>query len=136
MSVVVAGTSHQLDVALRVVAGYAFATVDFDWQPTKPSVGDRPASGSIGRWAYRTYDCVPPAAGNDLAGIDLFIADGLNGQLRASTVAAIVTVAPEVSVALGAIAPNTTSGNCRSRISSAFQSRGTPPGMCGEPGAS
>lgn len=88
---------------IELIAGYAFAQVedppgrspDGRYAPDPPT--HRP------RWGYRTYDCVPPTGGHRLAGVDLLIAAGLNGDLTVGRVGAIQAAAPEVSNLLRAL---------------------------------
>lgn len=84
--------------------GYAFCTERLGWQPdpavTATSLATAPDAPTVGRWAYGTYDCIPPHPGPRLAGVDLFVADGLNGRMRAENIAAIRAVSGPVSDAL------------------------------------
>lgn len=55
------------------------------------------------RWAYRTYDCIPRDPSLRLQGVDLFIADGINGRLSGRIAAGLLAAVDEVSAALADI---------------------------------
>lgn len=104
MDVVVGGALYPVQQALSVCVGYAFAKRPLNWVAEPVVAGTPLAAGprplELGRWAYGTYDNVPPDPSPELRGVDLFVADGLNGQMRAGTIATIMAVADEVSAAL------------------------------------
>lgn len=101
----VADGAVEPDEAVLVALGYAFANRKFIWKERRGAVGERPNAALVGRWAYRTYDCVKANESPELSGLDLFITAGLNGQPHARTVASLLAVAPEVSEALTALPP-------------------------------
>lgn len=91
--------------AFHAVLGYAFCARPFVWRKPRRGTGAGPEAQSMCRWAYRTYDCVEPHPDEGLAGIDLFVAAGLNARLDASAVASLIAVEPEVSAALRHLPP-------------------------------
>jgi hypothetical protein len=100
VAVPVAGELVEPNEALHAVLGYAFATHTYSWRPPEGAVGDAPKATTVPRWAYRAYDCVPPAPGAALGGTDLFVAGALNAAIDARTIASVLAVEPEVSAAL------------------------------------
>ncbi len=97
----VAGSNYTAAETTAICAGYAFAErPQLGWKPPRvldDPMFDTPQVGTAGRWAYRTYDCVTAGPGPRLSDVDVFVADGLNGQMRAHTIGAVHAVASEVS---------------------------------------
>ena len=108
LTVPVAGMRVPFEKALAIIVGYCYGEEPQRW--TKPSLGvGTDLSGlTRGAFAYRTYDCVPAARSNRLEPIDVLVADGLNAQMRARDIAAVLAVADAVSVQLAAIDANGT----------------------------
>jgi uncharacterized protein DUF6308 len=71
----------EVDDAKAMIAGYCFAEKEGRWDTS-----DIKGSGyendlpevSWRRWAYRSYDCVPPSPDGGLSGVDLLVPVGLN----------------------------------------------------------
>ena len=82
----VVGETVDPDEAILVALGYAFANRPFVWRKQRGAVGEPPHATQVGRWAYRTYDCVKAHESPELSAVDLLIAAGLNGPCRRSTV--------------------------------------------------
>ena len=99
----VAGRKVPLHEALDVVLGYAFASKRGQWKMPKNGVGDSLPSPTVPRWAYRAYDCIPADPSPGLQGIDLFVADGIDAQMRGRTLASMLSVVREVSAQLEAL---------------------------------
>lgn len=106
VALTVGDKSVPVEDALQQAVGYAFAI-----DRLKPKaqatghVGDPLAEHLGGRWAYRTYDCIPADPGSRLGHVDLLVASGLNGRLSARKIASLIAVEPEVSDALELIPP-------------------------------
>jgi len=101
------GDSYSIDDAFAVTIGYAFGEWSIEWRYPARGVGPPPEDVVAGRWLYRAYDCTPPHPGADLLGIDVIIADALNGQLRGSAIAVITAIAPQLSSSLRMIPDET-----------------------------
>lgn len=88
---------------LELIVGYAFAEVipGPDWSPPERHALEPKTARP--RWGYRTYDCIPTSPGPELAGVDLVIAAGLNGDLTVGRVGAIKAAAPQVSEHLASL---------------------------------
>lgn len=96
------GEGYSVDDALAVAVGYAFDERQLVWQRPRKDV-EPPEEQIVHRWAYRTYDCIPPDPGPGLAGVDLLVAGGLNGRVGSKEVAALIAMAPGVSMCLSEI---------------------------------
>lgn len=104
-SVRVAGKAVPFETALSVVTGYCLGREPegLPWTRRGGAVGDPIERVDVSVFAYSTYDSIPGSSGPGLEAIDVLVAEGLNGQMRARHIAAAMAVAPEVSAALAAI---------------------------------
>lgn len=108
LAVPVAGMRVPFDEALAGIVGYCFGEEPQRWTKPPWGVGADLSGLTRGAFAYRTYDCVPAAPSNRLEPIDVLVADGLNAQMRARDIAAVLAVAEAVSIQLSAIDANGT----------------------------
>jgi hypothetical protein len=92
--------------ARAVIAGYCLGDEQVTWRRPAAAVGDELKGLRQGAFAYRTYDCIPPAPSYRLEPIDVLVADGLNAQLRAGDIARVLAVADAVSDQLARIGPD------------------------------
>jgi hypothetical protein len=90
------------DEALGVVLGYAFGTIDLPWKPEPSSVGPA-VEGGVPRWAYRTYDCVPPSEGCKLTDIDILVPNAINARMGGAVIAGLHAVSAELSKEFAAL---------------------------------
>jgi len=95
--------------AFAVIGGYCLGEEGHRWAKPGLSVGDAPDDLRRGPFAYRTYDCIPAAPTCRLEPIDVLVADGLNAQMRAKDIAAVLAVAGDVSDQLARIDEDGTS---------------------------
>ena len=100
--ITVGDAEYTREQAQTVIAGYAFGTVPSHWSPKKPRVGPPPAQTSQHRWAYTTYDCVPPDPG-DIGPNDVIVTAAINSRIGAKTILSVMAVAPEISETLARI---------------------------------
>lgn len=101
----VAGEDVPFETALAVVTGYCLGREPegIPWARRSGAVGGSIERLDVSAFAYSTYDRIPGSSGPGIEAIDVLVADGLNGQMRARHIAAAMAVAPEVSAALADI---------------------------------
>lgn len=96
-------TEYEIEQAKRIIDTYCFSEIPRPPKPLRDTYGVQYRDLHFPRFAYRTYDCVPPEPGRDLSPTDLLIAAGLNGQVDASAYAGLQLGAPQGSHHLQAI---------------------------------
>jgi hypothetical protein len=101
VDVAVAGHSYEIPAVKTIVAGYAFDEVEFTLEAT-PGVLEA-VSLSRPRWAYRTYDCIPPGEGSEFSDLDLLVVDGLNAQLDAAQLGAMQAIRLQLGETIAAL---------------------------------
>ena len=79
----IGATPHAVSEIQAMLAGYAYGAeaAAFAAEGRSP-IGNEPAIESVPKWAYQSYDCVPAATG-PITPLDVFVVDGINGQLDA-----------------------------------------------------
>lgn len=101
----VAGEDVPIETAVAVALGYCLAPepTAVSWTRRSGAVGESIDRLDVSAFAYSTYDLIPGSSGPGIEPIDVLVAEGLNGQMRARHIAAALAVADEVSAALDGI---------------------------------